>query len=161
MTFKPGWHIYFASGFFNDTQRELCDFIELLETDHLPIYSPRKDGFVLEPHATIEERHEVFTENIKAISVANMMLAVIDDFDTGVIWEMGYGYAANIPILAYSDVAGRGLNVMLAGSCKLGFINDRRELNRLFTEMDNYGQDDMDPVAFAEFPCNTWAGEIQ
>lgn len=161
MTYKSAQHIYLAAGFFNDSQRELCSYIEGLETSKLPIYSPRKDGFVLTPHASLEEKANVFASNKVAINNCQMVLAVIDDLDTGVVWEMGYAHAWDIPILAYSDVPGRGLNVMLAGCAGLGFVNGRSDLKAIFVEMSTIASDDLIPVFFTKFPRNTWPGEIQ
>lgn len=151
MTFNPGQHVYLAAPFFNDAQRDLCTFIEEFETSSLLIYSPRKDGGVLKPDASDEDRERIFSENVTAIEAARWTLAVIDDFDTGVLWEMGYAYAKGIPILGYSDVEGRGLNVMLAGACALGFANGRASLGSLLRAKSIWGV----------FPRNTWAGEIQ
>ncbi len=147
--------MYMAAGFFNDEQRRLCSFIESFETPEFPIYSPRNDGFVLKPDATAEERQEIFLSNTEAIDHAAFMLAWIDDFDTGVIWEMGYAHARGCPILAFSIVEGRGLNVMLAGACDLGFINGRDTLQGILGQL---GQG-----RFIQHlaPRNTWRGEIQ
>lgn len=149
MTYAPGRHIYLAAPFFNDRQRDLCSFIEGLESDTHPIYSPRHDGGVLNPKAPVEEIEAIFESNKTAIETADWVLAVIDDFDPGVVWEMGYAHARNPRVLGYSDVPGRGLNVMLAGSCPLGFVNGRDNLARL---MDRF---------YIKFPRNTWSGEIQ
>jgi nucleoside 2-deoxyribosyltransferase len=81
-------------------------------------------------------------------------LAVIDDFDAGVIWEMGYAHARGKSILGYSDIEGRGLNVMLAGCCNLGFVNGRSALT------DIMKQHNLLPDG-SYFPKNTWSGHIQ
>jgi len=155
MTCKPGLHMYLAAGFFNESQAILCSFIERFETDWLPIYSPRNDGFVLMPEASDSEREEIFTGNVLAIEHCAFMLAVIDDFDTGVVWEMGYAFAFGTPVLAYSDVPGRGLNVMLAGGCALGFINGRVNLSAVLGQVGS-GKD------IAQLaPRNTWRGAIR
>lgn len=139
-----------AAPFFNDSQRDLCTFIEELGQKHeVPIYSPRSDGFVLRPNASIQERDQIFESNIKAIVVSKWVLAVIDDFDPGTIWEMGYARGIGVGVLAYSDVPGRGLNVMLAGASSLGFINGRVSLMEFFER------------GVTDFPKNIWAGEIQ
>ncbi len=156
MTYTPGEHVYLAAPFFNDAQTNLCDFIEGFEKTNRPIYSPRKDGGVLRPNATNAECNEVFNGNTIAMSTARWMLAVIDDFDTGVLWEMGYAHAKGIPTLGYSDIEGRGLNVMLAGSCDLGFINGRTELSELLSFPPQRRHSWLEP-----FPRNTWRGEIQ
>jgi nucleoside 2-deoxyribosyltransferase len=38
------------------------------------------------------------------------------------MWEVGYGYALGKPIVMYSTVPGRGLNLMLAQSV-VGFVS--------------------------------------
>jgi nucleoside 2-deoxyribosyltransferase len=154
MTYKPGRHIYLAAGFFNDSQKDLCSYIESKEGENVPIYSPRIDGGVLKPDAEPNQIKEVFDSNKISIETARMVLAVIDDYDPGVIWEMGFAHAKRIRILGYSDIEGRGLNVMLAGSCNLGFINGRDRLGRFFYEINN--RPEIDP-----FPKNTWSGLIQ
>lgn len=145
MVFKEQEHVYLAAPFFNDKQRELCDFIE---AHNAVIYSPRKDGGVLKPDSSNEERKEIFESNTNAIDSAAWVLAVIDDFDAGVLWEMGYAWGVKKDTLGYSDVEGRGLNVMLAGSCNLGFINGRQQLSAILNKR-------------TYFPYNTWRGEIQ
>lgn len=153
MTFHANRHIYLAGPFFNDQQRDLISFFESLETPNLPIYSPRTDGFVLTPNAPQVDRQKIYNSNIEALSYCDFVLAVIDDFDTGTIWEMGYATGIGKEVVAYSDVPGRGLNVMLAGSAKAGFINGREEVQDFVNAYGLAG-----PRAF---PRNTWEGEIQ
>ena len=155
MTNAPGRHMYLASGFFNKRQIELCEFIERQGVDFFEIFSPRNDGFVLKPDASLEERSMIFDSNEMAIKQAAWMLAVIDDFDTGVIWEMGFAYAVGTPILAYTDVPGRGLNVMLANACTLGFVVGRERLGGILSQL-RVGVH-IERLA----PMNDWAGEVQ
>ena len=153
--FKNREHCYLAAPFFNDEQRNLATYIEGMETIDQPIYSPRKDGYVLSPDATNEQRKEIFDSNVMAIVAARFVLCVIDNFDPGVMFELGVAYRAAVPVLAYSDVEGRGLNVMLAGAASLGFINGREDLKSLFKQL----RTDVSIEDIA--PRNTWAGEIQ
>jgi len=154
MTYRPGRHIYFAAGFFSPRQRDLCDFVESLEVlPDMPIYSPRTDGGVLKPDSSTEEIKETFESNKVAIETSVFVLAVVDDFDPGVIWEMGYAHAKGKAILAFSEVEGRTLNVMLAGACPLGFIVGRPELKRVLKKFNGWNDDAL--------PYNTWSGEIQ
>lgn len=161
--FKDREHCYLAAPFFTTEQIQLVAFIENLDLEPMrggyaagqTIYSPRNDGLVLKTTATDQERSQVFAENVRAILAARFVLAVIDDFDPGVIFEVGFAYGQGVPILAYSDVPGRGLNVMLAGAADLGFVNGRPELAALFARFT--GGVYIDDVA----PRNTWAGDIQ
>lgn len=152
MTYKAGQHMYLAAGFFNDEQRALCEFVESFESSLAPIYSPRKDGGVLRPTSSQREISMTFDNNKISIENARWVLAVIDDFDPGVMWEMGYAHAKGVSILGYSDVMGRGLNVMLAGACNLGFVNGRDSLQQIIVDWRS---------GFWNFPKNTWSGEIQ
>ena len=153
MTYRPGRHLYLAAGFFNDEQKNLCSFVESLATAEMPIYSPRKDGGILKPDSPVITVREVFESNKSAIRLASIVLAVIDDYDPGVLWEMGYAHAQSVPALGFSDIEGRGLNVMLAGGCELGFINGRDALENCLRQWA--GSND------GAFPRNTWSGEIQ
>ena len=148
-------HCYLAGPFFNETQVNLIKFMESLKCKEMLIFSPMTDGFVLKPDASAKDREEIFSSNTDAIDEAEFVLAIIDDFDPGTIWEMGYAYGLGIPILAYSDVPGRGLNVMLAGSSELGFVNGREDITAIFWQLAQ-GKD-----VWEMAPRNTWRGEIQ
>ena len=147
------YDVYLAAPFFNDKQRDVCKFIESLENSSQLVYSPRRDGGMLEPDSTIYERNRIFKSNTAAINASAWILVVVDDYDAGVLWEMGYAHAQGVPTLTYSDVPGRGLNVMLAGSSGLGFVNGRLDLQYLFKRLYLDGS--------KAFPRNTWSGEIE
>ena len=151
-------HVYLAAPFFNEYQRDLVTFIEqsFMKAGSgatLPLFSPRLDGGILKADATDKERGEIFDSNVQAIQQAGWMLAVIDDFDTGTIWEMGLAHALGVEVLAYSDILGRGLNVMLAGGATLGFVNGRMDLANVISDAEA-----SEPNSF---PRNTWSGSIQ
>lgn len=149
---EPGKHVYMAAPFFNDVQWELCNWIEEeFRTWNIPLFSPRHDGGVLLPDAIDEERKRIFDMNVLAVDTAAWMLMVVDDFDTGTIWEMGYAYAKAVDILVYSDVQGRGLNVMLSGAASLGFINGKVDLSLTLEGLPDWDA----------FPRNTWGGQTQ
>ena len=63
------------------------------------------------------------------------MLAVIDDFDPGTMWEMGYGACFGIDIYTFSD-KGYGLNVMLAG-CSKGHAKGMTQLREMLNAVKN------------------------
>ena len=62
-----------------------------------------------------ELRLAVFTDNVVNIDDSDLMLAVIDDRDSGVMFEIGYAYRASIPIVTYTS-KNYGSNLMLAHS---------------------------------------------
>lgn len=60
-------------------------------------------------------RLKVFNDNWTNIDDADLVLAVIDNFDVGAMWEIGYAFARHVPIVTHT---GRdyGCNLMLAHS---------------------------------------------
>lgn len=121
--------IYLASGWFNPEQKELMDKVRsVLINMGFDVFAPFYDGIVLtKENDSPEMRKKVFDIDIGSIDSCNLVVAIIDDFDPGTIFEMGYAHKGNIPILAYSDVSGRGLNVMLQMAV-WGFANGEDQL---------------------------------
>lgn len=154
MTYAPGRHVYLAAPFFNDEQRAVCDSIErTFAKVGLPLYSPRLDGGVLRPDSSQEIIKSTFNENVLSIRTASWILAVIDDFDPGTIWEMGAAFSLGVETLAFTSVPDRGLNVMLQGSSKLGFIHGVEELEGIIRKWAGFDA--------SAFPRNTWSGSVQ
>lgn len=60
-----------------------------------------------------------------------MVIARIDDWDPGTVWEMGFAFSYGKPTIAWSLVPGRKLNLMLSESCE-GFINGMGDMKRFF-----------------------------
>lgn len=119
--------IYLAGPFFNEDQLIVAAIVEqLAEAANLDHFSPRL-RCCCPPDATIAQRKLSFDMNVEAITNADLVLARIDDFDPGTMWEIGYAYGVSVPVYAYTTVEGRGLNLMLAQSCK-GFIKGLDEL---------------------------------
>ena len=110
--------LYLAAPFFTPSQLDLVVRLEGIVNaiPDLVLYSPRVDGVLTK--MTQEERDaaalSIFEKNCEEIARADVVLAVIDDRDTGVIWEMGYAFAKGVPIVTYTD-RDFGLNVMLKG----------------------------------------------
>ena len=134
-------NVYLASGWFTPMQKEVMDKVRnvLLEFSSFNVFAPFYEGVVLDKsNDSQKKRAEVFKVNTDAIIECDLMVAVIDDFDPGTIFEMGVAWGIGDcmwpAIVAYSDVPGRGLNVMLAQAC-VGFANGadmlREKLKRL------------------------------
>lgn len=120
--------VYLAGPFFNEEQRIVAATIEqFAEAAGLDSFSPRL-RCCCPPDAPLTQRKISFDMNTTAITNADLVLARIDDFDPGTMWEIGYAYHAGVPVYAYTTVAGRGLNLMLAQSCK-GFLRGYEEID--------------------------------
>jgi len=90
----------------------------------LTYYSPRLDGIDLTPDATEADRNAVFADNVAHLKQAQLVVAVIDDFDTGTIWETGTAFGLDIPVAYYAETLADGtFNVMLAKSGKATIQN--------------------------------------
>jgi nucleoside deoxyribosyltransferase len=134
---------YLAGPFFNDEQLAVIARLEMLYKMHNhPFFSPRLECFC-PPKATPEQRRDTFMKNVTHIERAGYVLARIDDFDPGTMWELGYAYAHKIPLYAYTVVPDRGLNLMLAESgMKLiqgwddigAFVAGDRDVAKLWTK---------------------------
>ncbi|MCW6125701.1 nucleoside 2-deoxyribosyltransferase [Lactiplantibacillus plantarum] len=112
--------IYLAGPWFTEGQPERLAKIEkLMDELELTYYSPRLDGIDLTPDATEADRNAVFTDNVDHLKRAKLIVAVVDGFDTGTIWETGTAYGLDIPVAYYSETLADGtFNVMLAKSGK-------------------------------------------
>lgn len=121
--------IYLASPFFTEEQRAWLDKLEPAvkkiaarmdeNVTHIKhdMFSPRHRTYV-PPDADHDDRWHAFHKNLVAIRDAVLVIARIDDFDPGTIFEMGAAWAYGIPIIAYTTLEkGRGLNLMLAEAC--------------------------------------------
>ncbi|MFC6180831.1 nucleoside 2-deoxyribosyltransferase [Lactiplantibacillus daowaiensis] len=110
--------VYLAGPWFTAGQPERLAKIEQLMDDlKMTYYSPRLDGIDLTPDATDDVRNAVFKDNVDHLKQAKLVVAVIDGFDTGTIWETGTAYGLDIPVAYYLETLGDGtFNVMLAKS---------------------------------------------
>lgn len=119
--------LYLAGPFFTAHQKEVASTVGAVFAS-IRVFDPRKHP-QLDTGATPQE---VYNNNVEALDTCDLILACIDDFDPGTIWEMGYGHAMGTPIIAYSLVPGRGLNLMLRESV-IGFLSGLEQLKQLAT----------------------------
>lgn len=134
------WYkVYLASPFFKPEQIERIEFIEkLLEEYGYKVFSPRKE-FVVKPDASSEDRKKGFNGNCEAIDKCDFVLAVTDGKDMGTIWEAGYAFAKNKPILYFAETLGNNdFNLMLAESGQLGVCKSREELTHVIDDIRTY-----------------------
>jgi len=124
--------VYIAAPFFDDFQVAIVEKIKnVLLEQGISFFSPKDELDIVEgKNFTFEERKKVFFGNINGMSGSNFAIAVIDDFDKGVLWEMGFLFSKNIPIIVYTNFEDRGLNVML--QCSVSeFVRGIDELKKV------------------------------
>lgn len=118
--------VYIAGGFFNEEQlKAVSDIEERLKKESISFFSPRLEGGILKnmsPREKARSISNVYRSNIDAIEEAGVVLAIIDDFDTGTVFEMGYAVAKGVPVISISN-KNYGLNVMLSESVQAHVTN--------------------------------------
>lgn len=112
--------IYLASGWFNPTQdAELTQLEKIFDdrSDSFELASPRRI-FVCPPNAPKSVQDETFTGNLHHIQTADFLLVNTRDKDIGTIWEAGYAFAFDKPIVYFCAGLPEGakFNLMLARS---------------------------------------------
>tara|TARA_R100000734_G_C3305045_1_gene95561 strand:- start:869 stop:1315 length:447 start_codon:yes stop_codon:yes gene_type:complete len=112
--------VYLASGWFNPVQAEELTNLERIfddRSDFFELASPRRI-FVCPPNAPKEVQDETFEGNLFHIKTSDFLLVNTRDKDIGTIWEAGYAYAFNKPIVYFCAGLpyGAKFNLMLARS---------------------------------------------
>ncbi len=121
--------VYLAGPFFNEEQEERINYIEdLLDKYNFDIFSPRQASRI-KPGCSQEDMIKTFEGNTFNIDSADFVLAVLDTSDSGTLFECGYAYAKQKPVLYFNETRpeDKGPNLMLAMSTLLPFIIQNRE----------------------------------
>ena len=123
---STSYDFYFASPFFNDEQVEREErMIAHLRKLGFKVFSP-KESCKLDAKASQNSRAKVFNDNCNAISKAKAVFAVTDGKDMGTIWETGYAYGINKPVVYYAETLGDNqFNLMLAQSGRDVFTSQK------------------------------------
>ena len=149
---------YLAGGWFTPQQVKVYDGVCRLLKKHKVydrFFVPRDLGINLAPVAP-EKRDGilpyVFALDTGMIIYSNtrrgFMLALIDDFDPGMIWEMGMAFGMSngkYPVVTYSHV-GHGLNAFFRKSV-IGHIKGEKDLEVFLSELSIYGEEDLLVIA--------------
>lgn len=112
---------YFAHPAFTPAQLEFKEkfkeVIRKLPEDTLKILDPFEYSPAIEGDREVKKMisKAVVDANEQLIDQSELVIALIDDRDQGVIWEMGYAYARRIPIISIS-AHNYDVNLMLSGT---------------------------------------------
>jgi nucleoside 2-deoxyribosyltransferase len=128
--------IYLAAPFFSPAQLATVEAVEAaMSARGIKHFSPRSEGII--QGRTAAERKAmapvIFSSNCLEIDCSDGILAVIDDRDQGVTWEIGYAYARAKRIVTYTD-RGYGLNVMIS-ECVSAHLRGMPQLEEFLDEL--------------------------
>ena len=115
--------IYLAAPFFNLVQlfrvnhtRDILQRQPWPGTEFPPhVYCPH-EHMILPTNATRAMRKDVFQSNMNEVRRSQVLVAILDEKDTGTIWEMGFAHD-KVPTYGVYYDKGLKINVMLAEGC--------------------------------------------
>jgi nucleoside 2-deoxyribosyltransferase/predicted secreted protein len=125
MTFSQ-YCVYLAAPLFSEAERAYnLSIAGQLRNNFFNVYLPQEAGDD-SPARNREEQGRIFSENLKALENADIIVAILDgaDADSGTAWEIGYAYARGKPVIALrTDFRRSGnyenVNLMLEESSKV------------------------------------------
>jgi nucleoside 2-deoxyribosyltransferase len=108
--------IYIAGPFFNPQQITVINNIRFVIEDLCIEYFSPKDECMYTPGVTTPE--EVLNTNMDALNCTSLLVCVTDGKDPGTMFEAGWSYAKNIPIIYVwlTGAKGQKFNLMLGAS---------------------------------------------
>lgn len=111
--------IYLAGGWFNENQLKAIEQLEnvLDNRADVIVFNPRRENLATSDDPG-EKLQQIFQGNLDAILNSDLIIASTVDKDMGTIFECGYAYGANIPILYFNPylINTENFNLMLARS---------------------------------------------
>jgi len=111
-------NVYIASGWFSpEWLQEVEDIKAVLEDLKLDYFSP-KDYAIAEATASNDTQKQIFDGNVEHLDKCDWMICNTRNKDMGSIWEAGYFYARNKPIVYFCAglPPGAKFNLMLSAS---------------------------------------------
>ena len=129
------YDVYLAGPFFNDVQKARMDLAKsyLVEAG-LKVADPRELGPVIVDAAahvkTPKFFSDIFDGNIEGMEQSFMIVASIDDKDTGTAFELGWGYGSGKLMMSFAFEGGK-TNVMLGQAVDHHF-NSEQEFRDFF-----------------------------
>mgnify|MGYP001577781350 CR=1 FL=1 len=147
-----GHVVYVAGPSFTEEQRQTMNELEeLLDEMKISYFSPRQRCYC-PPNASQIERNHSFQMNCTGVTVAEVVLARIDGYGAGTMFEIGHAYAARTPIVAFSTEPTTKINLMLACACR-GFLSGIKEVKAFLKPYHSTNQ-------FDWTSANRWRKEV-
>lgn len=118
---------YLASPFFSQQELNWVKYIKgVLEEVNIDVFSPFHENGLLKRNSSDILKKEVFDKDIEAIDKSDIIVALLDNNDTGTYFEIGYAYKNEIPIVGLKT-SDSNLNNMILNSCSV-IVNSVDEL---------------------------------
>ena len=142
--------IYLAAGWFSDKESELYDRITKIlkeEFGQLDVFIPRDLGINLMKESP--EKRVLMTKKVFALDTGMLLvtmktdgfiLAIIDDYDVGMVWECGFAFGISLgklPVVTYTD-SDYGLNAMFKESA-MAHIKGEEKLREFLHRYISFG----------------------
>ena len=120
------YHVYLAAPLFSESERAYNLVVAgQLRNNFFDVYLPQEAGDDSDTRNK-EEQVRIFSENLRALKNADIIVSIIDgaDADSGTAWEMGYAYANGKQLIALRTdfrISGRHekVNLMLEESASV------------------------------------------
>ena len=110
--------VYIASPLFNPTQIERIQQVEeMCEHNEIEYFSPRSAQFgSVEEGLTDGNARLIFNNNVEEVENCDVLIAILDDKDTGTAWEIGMAFALNkrIILVQFDKTKVSKTNIMLS-----------------------------------------------
>lgn len=111
--------IYLASPFFDDIELDRVNKVrDILRSKGLDVFVPMEHQHKELEFGSLEWRDATFKSDVKHIDEADVVVAVNckgNYDDAGTMWEIGYAYAKNKPVILV-NTTGETINLMVADS---------------------------------------------
>ena len=137
--------VYIAAPFFKPDQLDVVKNVELeLDVAKIAYHSPRTAGVLKEmtPEGRMANSSRIFQSNIDELNYCTHCVAVLDGYDAGTMFEVGYLYATYKRIVTYSPHK-YTLNVMLSEAVMNHVLRAQDIVPALNNQLDYLKTDDV------------------
>mgnify|MGYP001207980604 CR=1 FL=1 len=151
--------VYFAHPSFTDSQRTfkerfLTKLRPFLATTQITLIDPFEHIPIIEgdPERTLTMAEDIMIECLKLLEGCDVVMALVDDNDTGTAFEIGYAHAVGKPIILISETTCAPANAMLIGAAKVTIdtVLDDMQMNKLVRIVEWF------EATISKYPGKSW-----